>query len=238
MTAHIKAKKGDFSKVVLMPGDPLRAKWIAENFLENPKQINDVRGMLAYTGTYKGKIISIMGHGMGCPSIGIYSYELFKFYDVDCIIRIGSAGSYVKEINLGDVIIAEKAFSESTYGELVGVKVSNHTLVGDKKLNGLIMEVAKKNKINLIPATVHSSDVFYGKRSLSETIKATKSSVVEMEAFALFANAQVLKKSAACLLTCSDSLVTHEQMSAEDRQNTFKNMVTLALECANEYLKK
>lgn len=230
MTPHNRAKKEDIAKVVIMPGDPLRAKWISENFLKNSKLVNDVRGMLAFTGEYNNKKVTVMGHGMGIPSIGIYSYELFHFYDVEVIIRVGSAGSYSKDVNVGDLILADESFSESTYAKYIGIEANNNVLKGDSDINNLIIEVAKVNNINLVSARVHSSDIFYGaNRSLQKIINDTKSKVVEMESFALFANARKLNKKAATLLTCSDSLVTHESMSAEDRQTKFINMVELAL---------
>lgn len=232
MTAHNKAKKGDFAKVVLMPGDPLRAKWIAENFLENVVQINDVRGMLAFTGTYKGEKISVMGHGMGIPSIGIYSYELFDFYDVEAIIRVGSGGAYVKEMQLGDVVLSTKAFSESTYADLIKIPTVNNTIEASSELNSIIKSTANELNIKLSESCVHSSDVFYGIRTPEELSKETGSTIVEMESFGLFANAKRLNKKATCLLTCSDSLVTHEAMSPEDRQTKFSNMIKLALESA------
>lgn len=232
MTAHNKANKGDFAKVVLMPGDPLRAKWIAENFLTNYKLVNDVRGMLAYTGSYKDKPVSIMGHGMGIPSIGIYSWELFKFYDVDLIIRVGSAGSYSKDINVGDIMVVKDAYSESTYADLLGVKTQDKILAGNHQYFDIAMDYALKNKINLKPIRVHSSDVFYGDRPLEQIIAETKAQAVEMESFGLFANAIKLNKKAITFLTCSDSLVTHESMSPQDRQTKFNAMINLALEVA------
>lgn len=232
MTPHIKAKKGDFSKIVLMPGDPLRAKWIAENFLESYQLVNDVRGMYAFTGNYKGIKISVMGHGMGIPSIGIYSYELFNFFDVEVIIRIGSAGSYTKDVKVGDLILTKFAYSESTYAELINVPTNNSTLLPSLEINTAILDVARNNNISIKESVVHSSDVFYGVRTVEELVKKTNADVVEMESFALFANAIKLNKKAATILTCSDSLVTHESMSAEDRQTKFVNMVKLALESA------
>ncbi len=238
MTPHIKAKKGDFSKIVLMPGDPLRAKWIAENFLESYQLVNDVRGMYAFTGNYKGIKISVMGHGMGIPSIGIYSYELFNFFDVEVIIRIGSAGSYTKDVKVGDLILTKFAYSESTYAELINVPTNNSTLLPSLEINTAILDVARNNNISIKESVVHSSDVFYGVRTVEELVKKTNADVVEMESFALFANAIKLNKKAATILTCSDSLVTHESMSAEDRQTKFVNMVKLALESAWELSKK
>lgn len=232
MTPHIKAKKTDFAKVVLMPGDPLRAKWIAENFLEDAQQINDIRGMLAFTGKYKGKKVSIMGHGMGIPSIGIYSYELYKFFDVETIIRIGSAGAYKKEVQVGSVALVKEAISESTFADLLNVKTDNNVLYPSKEINEVIQNTAKELSIDLLNPRIHSSDIFYGVRSVDQIVEKTNADLVEMESFALFANAKLLNKKAACLLTCSDSLVTHEAMSAEDRQTKFVDMVKLALESA------
>ena len=232
MTPHIKAKKTDFAKVVLMPGDPLRAKWIAENFLEDAQQINDIRGMLAFTGKYKGKKVSVMGHGMGIPSIGIYSYELYKFFNVETIIRIGSAGAYKREVQVGSVVLVKEAISESTFADLLNVKTDNNVLYPSKEINEVIQNTAKELSINLLNPRIHSSDIFYGVRSVDQIVEKTNADLVEMESFALFANAKLLNKKAACLLTCSDSLVTHEAMSAEDRQTKFVDMVKLALESA------
>lgn len=229
MTAHNKAKKGDIAKIVLMPGDPLRAKWMAEKFLTNYKLVNDVRGMFAFTGKYNNKEITIMAHGMGIPSIGIYSYELFSVYDVDVIIRVGSAGSYINDVKVGDVILAKDSFSDSTYANIIGIK-NDKVIKASEDINQIILETAKENNIKVHYGTVHSSDVFYGNTmSLEELVKYTKSCVVEMESFGLFANAIKLNKKAATLLTCSDSLVTNEAMSPEDRQTKFINMVELAL---------
>ncbi|MDE5617380.1 MAG: purine-nucleoside phosphorylase [Ureaplasma sp.] len=237
MTPHNNARKEDIAKVVLMPGDPLRAKWIAENFLENAKCVQDVRGMFAFTGTYKNKRITIMAHGMGIPSIGIYSYELFKFYDVDTIIRIGSTGSYSQEVKVNDVVLVDEAFSESTYANLLNLEVKNQVIdAPSKDLNKIIEETAKELNINLIVGRCHSSDVFYRQISLDELVKTTKSICVEMEAFALFANAKILNKNAATILTCSDSLVTGESLDPELRQKSFKKMVLIALESAIKYI--
>ncbi len=235
MTAHNKAKKGEIAKIVLMPGDPLRAKWMAETFLSSYKMVNDVRGMYAFTGKYNDKEVTIMGHGMGIASIGIYSYELFNAYDVDVIIRVGSAGSYTEDINVGDLILAKDSYSESTYAELIGVEAKNKLINASQDINEIILETAKENNLNISYSTVHSSDVFYGGvKPFKEIEKETNSKVVEMESFGLFANAIKLNKKAATLLTCSDSLVTHEAMSAEDRQTKFKNMVLLALKSAEK----
>ncbi|MGL5521863.1 MAG: purine-nucleoside phosphorylase [Metamycoplasmataceae bacterium] len=229
MTPHINSKKEDIAKTVLMPGDPLRAKYIAETYLKDVKLVNSVRNMFMYTGTYKGKPVTIAGSGMGCPSIGIYSYELFKFYDVENIIRIGSAGSYVKELKLFDLVLATGAYSDdSSFSELVlGEKKSVYS--PDEELNKRIDDSAKKLNINLYKGIVHSSGVFYSSRKLEDTINVTKSVCVEMESYALFINAKKLNKKAACLLTISDSLVTHEATNPEQREKSFKNMMEVAL---------
>lgn len=234
MTPHIKANKSDFAKIVLMPGDPLRAKWIAENFLDSYKEVNNIRGMLAFTGNYKGVRVTVMGHGMGIPSIGIYSFELFNFFGVEVIIRIGSAGSYTHDVNVGDLILTKYAYSESTYAQLTNVPCENNILYPTESVNKTIVDVANSKGYKLKEAVVHSSDVFYGVRTVDQIRNETKADVVEMESFALFANAIRLNKKAATLLTCSDSLVTHEAMSAEDRQNKFVDMVKLALDSAFE----
>lgn len=232
MTPHNIAKFGEIAKIVLMPGDPLRAKWIAENFLENYKLVNTIRSMYCYTGTYKGKEVSVMGHGMGIPSIGIYSYELFKFYDVDVIIRIGSTGSYSKEFNVNDLFLVTEAYSESTYATTLGIDVisTKNCLFPSKEINEFIINEAKNQNISLKLGRCHSSDVFYGTMTLDEIVNKTKAQCVEMEAFGLFANALLLNKKAATILTCSDSLVTGESLDAKLRQTSFKKMVLLTLD--------
>lgn len=239
MTAHNQAKLGEIAKVILMPGDPMRAKWIAETFLENAILVNEVRGMLCYTGTYKGKKISIMGHGMGIPSIGIYSYELYKFYEVETIIRVGSTGSYKKDLNVNDVVLVEKSYSDSTFASLIGAQVGDDkVLLPSREVNNLIKNTAKELNLELSLATCHASDVFYNNdfQTLDEIIHRTKSDCVDMESFGLFANAQILNKNAATLLTVSDSLITGDALSPAERANTFKKMVTLALESAIKLL--
>ncbi len=237
MTPHNKAKKGEIAKVVLMPGDPLRAKYMAEKFLENIKLVNEVRGMYCYTGTYKGKEISIMGHGMGIPSVGIYSYELYKFYDVELIMRVGSTGSYSKKINVGDVVVVDDSYSESTYAEMVGAVAKDHVLKSTPEIVDLVLKTAKEIKIPVKKVRCHASDAFYGKYKLEETIERTKSDCCDMESFGLFANAQILNKKAVTLLTCSDSLVTGDALSAEDRKTGFADMFKLALDVSIKYLK-
>ena len=230
MTPHISAKKGQIAKVVLMPGDPLRAKYIADNFLTDVEHVNKVRNAFMYTGNYKGKRISICASGMGQPSIGIYSYELFKFYDVDKIIRIGSAGSYKEDIDLYEMVLVEDAYSDSTvFSELV-LGEKEHVQKPSKKLNDQIEKIAKEKGYKLHKGRTHSSDVFYSARPLEETIKITKAICVEMESGALFANAKKLNKEAACILTISDNLITHKETSSEERQNSFTKMMEIALE--------
>lgn len=232
MTPHIKAAKGEIAKTVLMPGDPLRAKFIAEEFLTDVKLVNTVRNMFMYTGKYNGKEISVAGSGMGQPSIGIYSYELFKFYDVENIIRIGSAGAYVKELNLYDVVLVGEAYSDSSAFIRLVTGEDTNVSYPSKQLNDRIKEVAKSKDIKVTEGRVHSSDVFYGVRSLEDTVKDTGAICVEMESAALFANAKATGKNAACLLTISDSLVTHEATTPEERQTAFTAMMKVALELA------
>lgn len=233
-TPHIEAKNTEIAPVVLMPGDPLRAQVIAETYLENVIQFNTVRNMLGYTGTYKGKAISVMGSGMGMPSIGIYSYELFKFYDVDTIVRIGSCGAYTEKLALYDVILATGAYSESSYANTQAGEKRPDILYPDRALNEQLEAAAAALKIPLKKGIIHSSDVFYRENFNDyQKIYATqKAMAVEMESFALFHNAQVLGKRAACLLTVSDSLVTQEATTSEERQNAFTQMMEVALSLA------
>ena len=233
-TPHISAEKGDFAKTVLMPGDPLRAKFIADTFLKDVRQVTGVRGMLGFTGTYEGRPISVMGSGMGMPSIGIYSYELFKFYDVDNIIRIGSAGSYTADAKLFDTVLATGAVSESNYARVQSGNDHDITFPSEE-LNDKLRASAKKQGIKLIEGNIHSSDVFYrqpsdAKPTYWELLRDERGCLcVEMESFALFANAEVLGKNAACLLTISDSFVSPEITTAEQRQKRFTDMMKVAL---------
>ena len=235
-TPHISALEGEFAKTVLMPGDPLRAKYIAENFLTDFRLVNQVRNCFGYTGFYNGKPVSVMASGVGQPSIGLYSYELYKFYDVENIIRIGSAGSYVPRLNVMDVVLTESSYSDSTYALMQG-GCKDHVLTPSKELNAVILHKAEEIGLECKLAKVHSSDVFYSEPSMGgwkEISKRTGTECVEMESFALFHNAQVLGKGAACMLTISDSVVTKKELSAEERQNSFRTMMRLALESAVE----
>ncbi|MEG0177322.1 purine-nucleoside phosphorylase [Anaerorhabdus sp.] len=233
-TPHNAAEKGQIAKTVLMPGDPLRAKFIAETFLENPKQFNAVRNMFGYTGTYKGKEISVMGSGMGMPSIGIYSYELYTQYGVENIIRIGSAGAYTADLKVFDVVLADSAYSESSYAFVQSGYKEDKTYPS-KELNDKIKLASTMVGIPLTESCIHSSDVFYREGGLGYVdvlINEKKCKAVEMESFALFHNANVLGKNAACLITISDSFVSSEVTTAEERQNSFTNMMKIALEAA------
>jgi len=230
MTPHIEAKKEEIAKTVIMPGDPKRAEFIAETYLENYKCVNKVRGMLAFTGIYKGKEVTIMGSGMGMPSMGIYSYELFKFYDVDSIIRVGSAGSYVEELNLFDVVLADESYSETSYA-VVQNNYKENVVKPSKALNKKIKEASTKLSKKIKEGRIHSSDVFYKEKSnYIELAEEKKCLCVEMESFALFHNAKVLDKNAACILTISDSFVTKEETTSEEREKHFKEMIEIALE--------
>ncbi len=231
-TPHIEAKENVIAKTVLMPGDPLRAKFIAETFLENVVKFNNVRNMFGYTGTYKGKTISVMGSGMGMPSIGIYSFELFKFYGVENIIRIGSCGAYTEKLDLYDVILVDKAWSESSYAQtqLCSDEVIEYTYP-DASLNEKLENIAQELNIPITKTCIHSSDVFYRENfKIYEQIRDEKGALaVEMESFALFHNAKVTGKKAACLLTVSDNLATGEETTSEERQNAFTRMMEIAL---------
>lgn len=232
MSVHIAAKKGEIAKTVLQPGDPLRAKYIADNFLNDVKLVSKTRNIYYFTGLYKGKEVSVGASGMGAPSIGIYSYELFTEYDVDTIIRIGTCGGYTSELNLFDVLNVENAASESTYAKFAwGI---DEELIENQ---GNVFEVINKTAANVSQAlkttNIHTSDIFYRKDSGIPAI-ATKynCTAVEMEAFALFANAKYLGKNAATLLTVSDIIPTQEQISADEREKALTPMIELALETA------
>ncbi len=232
MTPHNEAKKEDIAKIVLMPGDPLRAKYIAENFMEDVKLVNSVRGMYAYTGLYKGKRITVMAHGMGIPSVGIYTHELYKIYDVDCIIRMGSCGGYIKDLNLKDIILVDEIYSESTFGEIYcGSK--EHTIVSKNSCNTDLLETAKEMNLNLIKGKVHCTDAFYSDVvNIKELTEKHGCIAVEMESFGLFTIANHLNKKASCILSVTDSLVKPEQLTAAERQLTLSNMIKLGLETA------
>lgn len=230
-TVHIESKKEDIAKTILMPGDPKRAEYIAKNFLINAKLVNLVRGITAYTGYYKGKMLTVFPSGMGNPSIGIYSYELFNFYDVENIIRIGSCGAYSEALKLNDIILVDNSISESTYSLVQSGDKSNKKM-SSATLNDIILNTAKENNINIIKGDIYCSDVFYEQEN-NYIDKRNKYNVlgVEMETFALFSNANLLKKRASCLLTVSDSFCFKDKLTSSEREKNLNKMITLALEC-------
>lgn len=233
-TPHNEAAPGSIAKTVLMPGDPLRAKYIAGKYLEDPVQFNSVRNMFGYTGKYKDVPVSVMGSGMGMASIGIYSYELFKFYGVENIIRIGSAGAYTDQLDVLDVVLVDSAYSPSTFAK-VQADVDGDIMYPSQSLNNLISKAAERIGKKLVTARTHSTDVFYYEDNVDD-YKAISSkhacACVEMESFALFHNANVLGKRAACLLTISDSFVSKKELSAKEREVSFDDMMQVALEAA------
>ena len=235
-TPHNEANLGDIAKIVIMPGDPLRAKYIAENFLEDYKLVNSVRGMYAYTGKYKGKQLTVMAHGMGIPSVGIYTYELYKFYNVESIIRIGSCGGYMPNNKLFDIILSESAYSESNYA----LTLNNddcHLSYSDKYLNDIISNTAKDLNINIFKGNTVCTDCFDVymtdvNKFLERLPKNLNPLGAEMEAFALFYNAKLLNKKAACLMSVVDSKYIDKIATPEERQTGLNNMIKLALESA------
>ena len=233
-TPHNTASPGQIASTVLMPGDPLRAKFIAEHFLENPVQFNSVRGMLGFTGLYKGVPVSVMGSGMGMPSIGIYSYELYSHYDVDNIIRVGSAGAYDPDLKLFDVLLVTSAWSESTYAHTQG-GYTEDVILPSPALNDKLRKSAATAGHPITEGRIHSSDVFYRQPTDSDIpywqiIRDEKGLLaVEMESFALFHNAAVCGKNAACVLTISDSLAHAQETTAEEREKSFTHMMEIAL---------
>jgi purine-nucleoside phosphorylase len=234
-TPHIEAtSKDEIAKVVLMPGDPLRAQKIAEDYLQNVKQFNQVRGMLGFTGTYKGKRVSVMGSGMGFGSIGIYSFELYKFYAVDTILRIGSCGALRPEFDIMDIILASASFSTETFAKDAH-GIADTLIHGSQRVADIVKKVAGEKEIKVHEGTVVSDNVFYTTVDTDWSAVYAENEVIasEMESFALFANARALKKEAACLLTVSDSAFRQgENLSAQARQDAFNDMMLLSLETA------
>lgn len=231
-TPHITAKKDDFAKTVLMPGDPLRAKFIAENFLENAVLVNNVRGVQGYTGYYKGKRVSVMASGMGQPSMGIYSYELFKFYDVDNIIRIGSCGSFSKDLHVQDIIIAMGACTNGNYASQYKLN-GTFSAIADFNLVQKAVELCKEVGVNYKVGNILSSDTFYD--DSNSGLDWAKMGVlgVEMESYALYCNACRLNKSALTICTVSDSFIyPEENTSAKEREVSFTKMMEIALSLA------
>jgi len=231
-TPHLSAAYGEYAKTVLMPGDPLRAKFIAENYLENAIPVNEVRGMLGYTGYYKGTPVSVQGSGMGMPSIGIYSYELYNFHDVENIIRIGSAGALASDLNLGDIVIASGASYDSSYSKIFKLP-GTFSPTSSWNLLEKAVSSARDKSVPFKVGNILSTDVFYGE-SIEEMEKWRDMGIlaVEMEAAALYMNAAKSGKNALCLLTISDTIFTGLSTTSEQRQNSFTNMMEIALETA------
>ena len=232
-TPHNSADKGDIAKTVLMPGDPLRAKLIAETYLEDPKCFNEIRGMLGYTGTYKGKRISIMGHGMGIPSIGIYTYELFNIYDVDNIIRIGSAGALQDNVNMMDVVIAMSASTDSNYPEQFGVP-GTFAPTADFGLLEKAVAAAREIGATFHVGNINSTDTFYRNDEVNTKLRDMGILCSDMEVAGLYCNAARAGKHALGILTISDHIFRHEGLTAEQRQTSFTQMMEIALKVASE----
>lgn len=232
MTPHLECKKEDVAPIVIMPGDPLRAKFIANNFLEDVKEVNHLRGALGYTGYYKGKRVTVQASGMGIPSMGIYCYELYKFYDVQAIIRVGSFGAYTEYIDLYDLVLAENSYSEAHFA----VEQNGNTdkvVNGSENLNNLILKTAEETNTPIKYAPIHCSEAFYKEENKFRDIYTEYGCVgCEMESFALFHVAKLLGRDAACILTCSDNLVTKLETTPAERQNSFTKMIELALNTA------
>lgn len=229
-TPHIEAKQNEFAKTVIMPGDPKRAKYIAENFLINPKLISDVRGIPAFTGTYNGKKVSVMASGMGNPSMGIYSYELFNFYKVRNIIRVGTCGAYNSEFKLGDVAVAVTSISRSNYANIFSGET--YTLPASGALVKKAKLVADKLSSSARFGSVYCTDTFYGDKFQKDIIQKTNCFGVEMESTALYKNALDAGKNAIAILTVSDNVITGEQMTPKERELSLNNMIKFALEMA------
>ena len=227
-TPHIGAQFGEIARTVLMAGDPMRAKFMAEKYLENPVLFNSVRGMLGYTGTYKGKRVSVMGHGMGIPSIGIYTYELFNFYDVETIIRIGSAGSYDLDLRLGDLVLAMGACTNSNYGDQYELP-GTFAPIADFDLLRSAAEACEQFGFRYKVGNVLSSDVFYNDVPRDQSWIKMGVLAVEMEASALYMNAARAGKRALAICTISDHIILGEATTSEQREKTFTNMMEVAL---------
>ncbi|MBO5212683.1 MAG: purine-nucleoside phosphorylase [Clostridia bacterium] len=237
-TPHINAKSGDFAKTVLMPGDPLRSKFIAENFLENARLVNNVRGIQGYTGLYKGKEISVMASGMGMPSMAIYSYELFSFFGVENIIRVGSAGALQKDVKIRDIVLGMGACTDSNFANQYALP-GTFAPIASYKLLKLCEEVAMAEGANIHVGNLVSSDNFYSDTLglSSEELSSSKwakmgALAVEMEAAALYMNAARLGKNALAICTVSDHIITGEATSSDERQSSFTQMMKIALETA------
>ena len=230
MTVHIEAKRDEIAKVVLMPGDPKRSEYIAKKFLKEVKLVNSVRGMTAYTGYYKDKLVTVFPSGMGIPSMGIYSYELFKEYGVENIIRIGSCGGYSSRLKLKDVILVQGSYSDSTYAHYLD-NYKEHLVESDNTLNNIIESTAKDSNKKIVKGNIYCSDVFYEKEyDYKERAKKLDVLGIEMETFALFNNARYFDRKATALLTVSDLFFSEDKLSSEEREKELNEMITLALD--------
>lgn len=232
MSVHISAKPGEIANIVLMPGDPLRAKYMADKFLTNTVLVSQTRNIFYYTGMYNGKRITIGASGMGCPSIGIYSYELYTEYKVDCIVRIGTCGAYTTDLKLFDMINVDNAASESTFAKYAW-DIDGNAIAHQGNAFEIIKQTAIENNVVVKNCNIHSSDIFYRKEVGTPVVAVANNCVaVEMEAFSLFANAKHLGKTAATLLTVSDIIPTHQYISADEREKALLPMMELALQAA------
>ena len=232
MSIHISAKPGEIAKIVLLPGDPLRAKYVADKFLQDVKLVSSTRNIYYFTGTYKGKEITVGAIGMGCPSIGIYSYELYTEYNVDCIMRIGTCGAYSTDLKLFDLINVDVAASESTFAKYAW-GIEGTAIPHQGNMFDIIKQTAVDKNLKLNNINIHSSDIFYRAAPGTPAVAVEHNCLaVEMEAFSLFANAKHLGKNAATLLTVSDIIPTHEFISADEREKALLPMMELALESA------
>ena len=231
-TPHNSAKKGDIAETILLPGDPLRAKFIAENFLEDVTQFNSIRNMFGFTGTYKGKKVSVMGTGMGVPSIGIYSYELIHFYGVKNLIRVGSCGAFDENLNLYDVIIAQGACTDSNYADQYDL-AGTYSAIASYDLLSKAVKSAEDKGVDVHVGNILTSDVFYSQKEDSWKQWAKMGVLAaEMETYALYCNAANAGVNALTILTVSDSIAKGEETSAEERQKSFTKMMEIALELA------
>jgi len=229
MSTHIESKREDIADVVLMPGDPKRCEYVAKKFLANARLVNNVRGMTAYTGYYKSKKITVFPSGMGCPSMGIYSYELFKEYNVNNIIRIGTMGAYT-DLKLKDIVLVTNSVTNSNYGRFL-CNYNNIIIEGNPELNNIIEGTSNNMNVKINKGNIYCSDVFYEQNNnFKDKVQKYSALGVEMESFALFVNAKLLGKRAATLLMVSDSFLFKDQLSSLEREQGLDNLITLALE--------
>lgn len=236
-TPHLSCNKGEIAKIVLMPGNPLRAEYMAKKFLTNPKLVSSVRNIYFYTGEYKGKLVTIGASGMGVASMGIYAYELFTEYDVDVIIRLGSTGSYVDNLDIKQPVLVKRAYADGLGFVSLMTGEKTHNAYPDKEIVKLLKRSAKKKKINVLDVSCHTTDVFYSIRSLEETINKTKCQVVDNECFGLFTTAKRCNKKAAALLSVSENIVTGKSMTSDERLLEFSQMFEVALNALDNIYK-